>query len=76
MAVGDIKIRWTKEDKNEWWGMLLPMFLIYKSRKQMYLDIMEPDRKSGCQNRHVKIDSVRQGKYIAAKILKQALKGK
>ena len=74
MAVGDIKIRWTK-DKDGLWGTLLPMFLIYKSGRQMYLNVMEPDRKPGCENRHLKIDSIHQGKCIAAGILKLALKG-
>lgn len=73
MAAGDIKIRWTNE-KDGWWGTILPMFLIYKSGKQLYLDIMEPDRKPGHQNRHIKIDSIHQGKCIASHIFKQALK--
>ena len=74
MAVGDIKIKWFKE-KNGWCGMLLPMFSIYKSRRQMYLDVMEPDRAPGHENRHLQIDSVHQGKCIAAGILKIALEG-
>jgi len=74
MAVGDIKLRWNK-DKDGWWGIILPMFLIYKSGRQMYLDVMEPDRKPGCENRHLKIDSIHQGKCIAALIFKQSLKG-
>lgn len=73
MSAGDIKIMWSKE-KDGWWGTLLPMFLIYKLEKQMYLDIMEPDRKPGCENRHLEIDSVHQGKCIAKGILKIALK--
>lgn len=74
MAVGDIKLKWSK-DKNGWWGIIHPMFLIYKSGEQLYLDIMEADRKPGHQHRHVKISSVRQGKYIASQLFKQALKG-
>ncbi len=74
MAVGDVKLKWTK-DKDGWWGTILPMFLIYKSGKQMYLDVMEPGRTQGHENRHLKIDSVHQGKVIAAGILKIALKG-
>lgn len=74
MAVGDIKLRWSK-DENDWWGTILPMFLIYKSGRQMYLDVMEPDRATGHENRHIKIDSVHQGKCRAAGILKIVLKG-
>lgn len=74
MAASDIKLRWTKE-KDGWYGWLLPMFLIYKSGRQIYLDVLEPDRKPGNENRHIKIDSVHQGKCIAAGILKIALKG-
>lgn len=75
MAVGDIKIRWTKE-KDGCWGTLLPMFLIYKSGRQLYLDIMEPDRKPSCENRHIEINSVHQGKCIAGHLIKQILKAK
>ncbi len=74
MAVGDIKLRWSK-DKDGWWGTILPMFFIYKSGRQIYLDVMEPDRAPGHKNRHVEIDSVHQGKCIAAGILKIAKKG-
>ena len=73
MAVGDIKLKWSK-DKEGWWGIILPMFLIYKSKRQIYLDVMEPDRATGHENRHIKIDSIHQGKCIAAGILKIALK--
>lgn len=72
MSVGGIKLRWSK-DKDGWWGIFLPMFLIYKSGRQLYLDIMEPDRAPGHENRHIKIDSVHQGKCIAAGITKQRL---
>jgi len=72
MSVGDIKIKWTK-DKVGWWGTILPMFLIYKSGKQLYLDIMEPDRKEGQANRHIEISSVHQGKCIASHIFKQCM---
>lgn len=72
MAVGEVKIKWSK-DKNGWYGMLLPIFSIYKSGKQMYLDIMEPDRKPDCENRHLEIKTVHQGKCIAAGILKMAI---
>ena len=74
MAVGDIKLKWSK-DKDGWWGTLLPMFLIYKSGRQLYLDIMEPDRKPGCENRRIEIKSVHQGKYIAGQLVKQRLSG-
>lgn len=74
MAVGDIMLKWSK-DKDGWWGIVYPMFLIYKEDKQLYLDIQEPARKRGHQNRHIKIDSVHQGKCIASQLFKQALKG-
>lgn len=72
MAVGDIKIKWSK-DKDGWWGTILPMFLIYKTGRQLYLDIMEPDRARGQENRHIKITSIHQGKCIASGIFKQGL---
>lgn len=73
MAVGDIKIRWSK-DNNGHWGTILPMFCIYRSGRQLYLDIMEPDRSQGNENRHMQIKSVHQGKCIASGIFKVLLK--
>lgn len=72
MAVGDVKIKWFK-DKNGLCGTVLPLFLIYESGRQMYLDVIEPDRKPGCENRHLEISSIHQGKCIATGILKTAI---
>lgn len=66
-----IKIKWTKDtDKSAWTGMLFPMFRIYKDRKQLYLDIMEPGRAPSNRHRQIEIKSVQQGKRIAAEMIR------
>jgi len=63
---------WSK-DQNGWTGLILPVFSIYRSKKKLYLDIMEPDCKPECAHRNVEIKSVHQGKCIAKAILKARL---
>ena len=75
MSVGEVKLKWSK-DEDGWNGLLFPVFAIYKDGKQLYLDIMELDRAVKNQHRHIKVDSIHQGKCIASKIFKMALPAK
>ena len=72
MSKSDIKIKWLK-DQNGWTGMLLPYFAIFKEKKKLYLQIVEPDAKPECAHRFILIDSVHQGKMMATKIIKERI---
>lgn len=72
MAKTTIKLRWNK-DAEGWSGMLWPMFAIFKDEKQLYLDVMDAARAPSRQHRQIKIDSIHQGKCIAAEMIKLML---